>query len=1303
MHDSFHPYPMNARLLICAVSVAATVLSPSVGANDPHEHRGVIVFDGRREIERDVTLDARRADALSRLARRIPAVIVDFDDIVASPKFVFNSEGFLSGPDDEEAISRPEIKVVGGLARAPADPHRPVKRFLDENADLFGYDSRILADARITRDYVTEHSGMRTVVWMQELGGIPVFEGVLYGNITKNGELVSLSSQMVPEPVDAAAEEDLVLLVQEAFVPAEEAVAAAARSIGEDASHETVTPLERSSEGWGQEGRFTTPAIQGEAHANLVWMPIERHRLRLFWRVVLTGRTHGNLYQVLIDANTGDPRVQTCWTAALSPASYRIFASDSPAPFTPAHSTPSTAQPSFVSQVFVQNFTALSVIASPNGWINDGGSQTIGNNVDARLDLFNANPAYNALLPDGNPPRPQNPGRNFDYVWNPFEAPLPANQSQYPDGSPNQNAAVVNAFYWCNWMHDRLYQLGFTEAAGNFQFDNFSRGGVGGDAVLVDIQDGAIQNGFPNPSGPPLRNQNSMSSNPIDGIPPRMTLRLFDGPLAISQLERDAALSAEVILHEYTHGMNMRLIGHGVGLSLGHPTIFGLDEGFADFFALALLSEAGDNPAGNYPKGGYLARNWKWSSGTGQVVDANYYYGFLLFPYSTSLSKNPLTFKDLDPAQGSQHDGVSRSPTYPANLNHSANTWVKSQQLWGGTLWEVRANLVAAHGFTSGNNLAMKLVVDSLKLCPPNPNFLQARDALLLADRVYTAGANQNSIWQAFAKRGMGARAVAPDSQTTSGIVENFEMPPPSGALWTYSTGNAIYSSPAIGPDASLVFGSADDKVYALHPNGTLKWSYPGAVGGWNFESSPAIASDGTVYIGGNDWRLYSLNSNGSLKWVRYLNGTVFSSPAIDRDGSVIVGVCHTSASVVAYHANGNLKWSVTTGNYVYSSPAIGSDGTVYVGSMDNKVYAYSTANGAPRPGWPYVTGGAVYASPALGPDGTVYVGSFDGKVYALNPNGTKKWEFNTGAQVRSSPALGPDGTVYVGSHNANVYALTSATGQLKQGWPFTTGFNVSSSPCVGLDGTILIGSDDGKVYALNQDGSLRWSFNTGGSVFSSVALGPDGVAYVGSSNGKLYALPTGTVLARNSWPMFRQNSRRTGTTPAMADFLGVDQCTPEEDLCQQGTWKGVFGTQGYTIVGNAQSHPAYFQVTPSAFSYHTWAASTADIRAPQKAIGTDRIAACWYSADRFSVEINLTDSVTHRVGFYFLDWDGNNQRRQRVDVHDAHSGFLIDSQIVSNFSGGAYFFWRMTGRLRFEPVRLGLANAVVSGIFLDP
>src|SRR6266545_184881 len=71
-----------------------------------------------------------------------------------------------------------------------------------------------------------------------------------------------------------------------------------------------------------------------------------------------------------------------------------------------------------------------------------------------------------------------------------FSQPPNPRPQQTTLASVNQKAAVVNAFYWCNWMHDRLYGLGFTEAAGNFQQDNFGRGGTGNDAVLVDMQNG---------------------------------------------------------------------------------------------------------------------------------------------------------------------------------------------------------------------------------------------------------------------------------------------------------------------------------------------------------------------------------------------------------------------------------------------------------------------------------------------------------------------------------------------------------------------------------------------------------------------------------------------------------------------------------------------------------------------------------------------------------------------------------------------------------------------------------------------
>ena len=85
------------------------------------------------------------------------------------------------------------------------DAYRPVKAFLEEHKLLFGYGAEILASSRVTRDYVTPHNGLRTVVWEQQVDGIPVFEGVLAAHTTKKGELAVVSSHFLADPKAAAA------------------------------------------------------------------------------------------------------------------------------------------------------------------------------------------------------------------------------------------------------------------------------------------------------------------------------------------------------------------------------------------------------------------------------------------------------------------------------------------------------------------------------------------------------------------------------------------------------------------------------------------------------------------------------------------------------------------------------------------------------------------------------------------------------------------------------------------------------------------------------------------------------------------------------------------------------------------------------------------------------------------------------------------------------------------------------------------------------------------------------------------
>ena len=473
---------------------------------------------------------------------------------------------------------------------------------------------------------------------------------------------------------------------------------------------------------------------------------MDRAKLRLAWEVFITTAAHRESYQALVDSVTGEILVRRSLNRYVSDAAYNVYTSDSPSPFSPGHQTPSSIQPPLTNRALVTT-NAVSLVASPNGWINDGDNQTLGNNIDARLDR-NFDGLPDGPRPRGNPalaaPERSGGGRVFDFTLDLAQDPI-----AYAD------AAVVNLFYWLNLYHDRLYELGFTEAAGNYQTDNFGRGGLGNDAIEANAQSGG--------NFPFIRNNAFFVPTP-DGVPGEMAMFLWNFPAP----ERDGALDADVILHEAAHGTSQRLVGGGVLISALQTD--GMGEGWSDFYALSLLSEPDDDPNACYAVGGYVTFNFFG-------LAENYYYGIRRFPYSTDPARNPFTFKDIDPTQISAHPGVPRSPIYSPFNPLEADEVHHQGEVWCATLWECRANLVAKYGGAAGNQLMLQIVTDGMKLSPVNPNFLQARDAIILADRVNNGGANFLELWRGFARRGMGFSATSPDSSTTTGVHEAFDLP----------------------------------------------------------------------------------------------------------------------------------------------------------------------------------------------------------------------------------------------------------------------------------------------------------------------------------------------------------------------------------------------------------------------------------------------------------------------------------------------------------------------------------------------
>jgi outer membrane protein assembly factor BamB len=309
-----------------------------------------------------------------------------------------------------------------------------------------------------------------------------------------------------------------------------------------------------------------------------------------------------------------------------------------------------------------------------------------------------------------------------------------------------------------------------------------------------------------------------------------------------------------------------------------------------------------------------------------------------------------------------------------------------------------------------------------------------------------------------------------------------------------------VEGGPAIDNDGTIYFGCFDYYLYALNPDGSLKWKYK--TGDTVLGSSPAIAEDGTIYIGSWDDYLHAVNPDGTRKWRFCSHDNIFSSPAIADDGTIYFGTMGTGYNIYAVNPNGTEKWHYTTDFVITSDPAIGDDGTIYIGSQDNYLYALYP-NGTLR--WRFGTGGDVMGPPSIADDGTIYIGSHDGYLYAVYPDGTMKWKCGVGYGTATNPSIASDGTVYVGGNN--LYAVYP-NGTMK--WSFDMGGNRhidASSPAISNDGTIYVGTnignvEGGEIIAVNPDGTERWRKKIANKwVESSPCIAEDGTVYIGSAD----------------------------------------------------------------------------------------------------------------------------------------------------------------------------------------------------------
>lgn len=241
-------------------------------------------------------------------------------------------------------------------------------------------------------------------------------------------------------------------------------------------------------------------------------------------------------------------------------------------------------------------------------------------------------------------------------------------------------------------------------------------------------------------------------------------------------IDRDGTLDNQIVAHEWGHYLSNRLIGNASGLTTVQSR--GMGEGWSDFLAMMLTVRADDtsNPTNATFNGVYATGTYADSGGPSGGTNQGYYFGVRRAPYSTDFTKNPFTFKHIQ-------SGVSLPTGVPLQLNGASNAQVHNTgEIWANMLWECYAALLRDTlgatprlTFAQAQQRMKDYLVAGLKLTPIAPTFVEARDAILAA-----AAANDETdfalMFAAFAKRGLGTGAVAPDRFNSFNIpvVESF-------------------------------------------------------------------------------------------------------------------------------------------------------------------------------------------------------------------------------------------------------------------------------------------------------------------------------------------------------------------------------------------------------------------------------------------------------------------------------------------------------------------------------------------------
>jgi extracellular elastinolytic metalloproteinase len=729
-----------------------------------------------------------------------------------------------------------------GVSSRPA--RQVVAGYLAAHGAALGLSAKDVAGLTLRQDYV-DVGGTHHLSYVQTVGGVTVFDQGLRANVSKRGQLISLNGSPAAALPAGLAGGSLT------------ATRARDIAIGDVGGRVKAAPATTAA----GKTLFST----GDQAQRVAFMTTAGPRAA--WQTI-TSPTTSSMYLHVVDAATGKVLYR------------RNLGSDANAtgdvwdnyPAAPKGGTPSVRQLSGLPK------------DSPN---------LAGNPAHVYLDVNDDNVA--------NPGEEVTPTAKGKFLYpqqifplgaaNNCSAAFPCTWDPATPNSWQTNAAqtAVQNYYFVAKFHDHLKAgpIGFTRAAGNFE-------AVDGDAVQVNTDDGAnTAGGLPDPN----HQDNANFNTPPDGIAPRMQMYLFEDVFVASA----GSDEADIVYHEYTHGLSNRLVVDANGDStLGNIQAGSMGEAWSDWYANDFLVDQGffsDTKAdGDIRVGQYVG-------------------------HGTDLIRTqPLDCKVGSTAAACAHTDTSliAAPggyTYGDFGKIIGRPEVHADgEIWGETLWDLRDAL--------GSKKTENLVTRAMELSPANPSYLDERNAILEADTVNYNGKDINKIWSVFAHRGMGYFAGSVDGDDAT-PAEDFSLPPaantPRGSL-TGTVADSATNAPIAG--VTVGFGGHDtgftenwaaqtaaDGTYRI--DGIVAGTYPKvyAVGGAGYDQQVATVSvsrSGTVknWALRRDWA--ALSGGGTIADSNDTSGTVFGcGPETMIDQSQ--GSGWSEAAPVPIDANGNL------------------------------------------------------------------------------------------------------------------------------------------------------------------------------------------------------------------------------------------------------------------------------------------------------------------------------------------------------------------------------------------------------------